>query len=167
MKYSGNGEEWRGGLNSSGFTVAVSINPDFPDNTYGGVYCGDVFPEEYLRRCTSGRCNPENATGEARKEALRVDFDSQIKLEFHGASITSDAGLIAFRERDEAMGRTAMADDLFRDPRRGMNTQHELTAMLRQAVYSRLAGYEDTNDAERQRGQRRRVARGTGDGGGA
>lgn len=98
---------------------------------------------------------------------MRVDFDSQIKLEFHGASITSDAGLIAFRERDEAMGRNAMADDLFRDPRRGLNTQHELTAMLRQAVYSRLAGYEDTNDAERQRGQRRRVARGTGDGGGA
>lgn len=42
-----------------------------------------------------------------------------------------------------------MADELFRDPRRGMNTQRELTARLRQAVYSRLAGYEDTNDAER------------------
>src|SRR5690554_2893889 len=87
--------------------------------------------------------------GEARKEALRVGFDSQIKLEFHGAAVTSDAGLVAYRELDEALRLTAMADDLFRDPQRGMNTQHELTAMLRQAVYSRLAGYEDTNDAER------------------
>lgn len=87
--------------------------------------------------------------GEAHKDALRVDFDSQIKLEFHGAAITSDAGLVAYRELDEALGLTALADDLFRDPRRGMNTRHELTAMLRQAVYSRLAGYEDTNDAER------------------
>ena len=40
--------------------------------------------------------------GEARKEALRVDFDSQIKLEFNGAAVTSDAGLIAYRELDEA-----------------------------------------------------------------
>jgi hypothetical protein len=87
--------------------------------------------------------------GEARKEALRVDFDSQIKLEFHGASVTSDAGLVAYRELDEALGVTRMADDMFRDPRRGKNTQHELMGMLRQAVYSRLAGYEDTNDAER------------------
>jgi len=87
--------------------------------------------------------------GEARKEALRVGFDSRIKLEFHGASITSDAGLVAYHELDEAMGLTAMADELLRDPRRGQKTQHELTAMLRQAVYSRLAGYEDTNDAER------------------
>jgi hypothetical protein len=87
--------------------------------------------------------------GEARKEALRVDFDSQIKLEFHGAAVTSDAGLVAYRELDETLGLTAMVDDLFRDPRRGMNTQHELTAMLRQSVFSRLAGYEDTNDAER------------------
>jgi len=87
--------------------------------------------------------------GEARKEALRVDFDSQIKLEFHGAAVTSDAGLVAYRELDEALGVTRMADAMFRDPRRGKNTQHELMGMLRQAVYSRLAGYEDTNDAER------------------
>ena len=42
--------------------------------------------------------------GEARKEALRVDFDSQIKLEFHGAAVTSDAGLVAYRELDESAG---------------------------------------------------------------
>jgi len=87
--------------------------------------------------------------GEARKEALRVDFDNQIKLEFHGASVTSDAGLVAYRELDEALELTATADDMFRDPRHGNNTQHELMGMLRQAVYGRLAGYEDTNDAER------------------
>jgi hypothetical protein len=87
--------------------------------------------------------------GEARKEALRVGFDSQIKLEFHGASVTSDAGLVAYRELDATLGLTMMADDILRDPRRGKNTQHELMRMLRQAVYSRLAGYEDTNDAER------------------
>jgi len=87
--------------------------------------------------------------GEARKDALRVDFDSQIKLEFQGAAVTSDAGLVAYRELDEVLRLTAMADDLFRDPRRGKNTQHEVTSLLRQSVYSRLAGYEDTNDAER------------------
>ena len=87
--------------------------------------------------------------GEARKEALRVDFDIQIKLEFHGAAVTSDAGLVAYRELDEALGVTRMADDMFRDPRCGKNTQHELMGLFRQAVYSRLAVYEDTNDAER------------------
>ena len=37
------------------------------------------------------------------------------------------------------------------DPRRGKNTQHAMLAMLRQAIYGRLAGYEDVNDAERLR----------------
>ena len=87
------------------------------------------------------RLTSENPMGEARKEALRAGFDSQIKLEFHGAAVTSDAGRVAYRELDEALGLTAMADELFRDPRRGMNTQHALTALLRQSVYSRLAGY--------------------------
>lgn len=64
--------------------------------------------------------------GEARKEALRVDLDSQVKLEFHGVAITSDAGLVAHRELDDALGLTATADDMFRDSRHGKNTQHEL-----------------------------------------
>ena len=86
--------------------------------------------------------------GDARKDALRVEFDSRIKLEFHGAAVTSDAGLIAYRELDEALGLTEMGE-VFRDSRRGKNTQHELVGLLRQSVYSRLAGYEDTNDTHR------------------
>ena len=85
--------------------------------------------------------------GDARKDALRVEFDSRIKLEFHGATVTSDAGLVAYRELDESLGLTQIGEVL-RDSRRGKNTQHELIGLLRQSVYSRLAGYEDTNDAE-------------------
>ncbi len=46
--------------------------------------------------------------GDARKDALRVEFDSRIKLEFHGAAVTSDAGLVAYRELDETLGLTEM-----------------------------------------------------------
>ena len=86
--------------------------------------------------------------GDARKDALRVEFDRRIKLEFHGATVTSDAGLVAYRELDEALELTQMSK-VFRESRQGKNTQHELIGLLRQSVYSRLAGYEDTNDAER------------------
>jgi hypothetical protein len=88
--------------------------------------------------------------GEGERSALRVDFDGQIRLEFHGANVTSDAGLLAYRELDETLGLTTEVKELgIHDPRTGHNTQHSVRAMVRQSVYSRLAGYEDTNDAER------------------
>ena len=88
--------------------------------------------------------------GEGKRDALRVDFDGQIRLEFHGANVTSDVGLLAYRELDEALGLTTEVEELgIHDPHTSQNTQHSVTAMVRQSVYSRLAGYEDTNDAER------------------
>ncbi|MCH7592580.1 MAG: transposase, partial [Planctomycetes bacterium] len=89
--------------------------------------------------------------GDRRKQALRVQFDGKLKLEFHGARITSDAGLLAFRELDEAFRLTERGSTLLSDCRRGKNTQHTMLAMLRQGVYGRLAGYEDVNDADRLR----------------
>jgi len=87
--------------------------------------------------------------GEARKDVLRLNFDRKLKLEFHGTKVTSDAGLLAFRELDEALGLTGTIESDFCDNRKGRNTQHNIIALLRQSVYGRLAGYEDTNDAER------------------
>jgi len=86
--------------------------------------------------------------GEARKDVLRLDFDRRLKLEFHGAKVTSDGGLLAYRELDDALGLTSTVDSELRDIRTGRNTQHGLVALLRQSIYSRLAGYDDTNHAE-------------------
>jgi hypothetical protein len=83
--------------------------------------------------------------GETCQQALRVGFDSAIKLEFHGAKVSSDAGLFPFRDLDEAAQLTeSSAAELF-DFRTGSNIRHAMTALLRQSIYSRLAGYEDVN----------------------
>jgi len=76
--------------------------------------------------------------GEARKDALRLDFDRKLKLEFHGTKVTSDAGLLAYRELDETLGLTTTIDSELRDIRTGKNTQHGLTALLRQSLYAGL-----------------------------
>jgi Transposase DDE domain group 1 len=91
----------------------------------------------------------DGAAGEADGAALRVAFDHRLKLEFHGSKATSDAGLLPFRDLDDALGLTDLAGEVLADTRTGQNSRHTLIAQLRQSVFGRLAGYEDVNDAER------------------
>ena len=88
-------------------------------------------------------------TGEAERNALRLDFDRRLMLQFRGSTITSDAGLLAYRELDDALHLTDTAADKLADARTGKNGRHRLAGLLRQSVFGRLAGYEDVNDAER------------------
>ena len=90
--------------------------------------------------------NPKGAT---KNEHIGLSFDRRLALEFHGAKISSDAGLLAYREMDEVLGLTSMGGRVLNDWRTGKNTQHSMLALIRQSIYGRLAGYEDTNDAER------------------
>jgi hypothetical protein len=92
-----------------------------------------------------------NPTGEAENGALRLDFDRRVMVQFRGSLVTSDAGLLAYRELDNALGLTPAAADLLADARTGKNGRHALVGMLRQSVFGRLAGYEDVNDALRLR----------------
>ncbi len=72
-----------------------------------------------------------DATGEADRGGLRVDFDARLKLEFHGSRVTSDAGLLAFRELDEALGLSELAGQALADSRTGRNGRHTLLAQFR------------------------------------
>src|ERR1700738_126242 len=92
-----------------------------------------------------------NPAGESKDEALKLDFDRRVMLQFRGSVVTSDAGLLAYRELDDALGLSTMAGETLADARTGKNERHALVGLLRQSVFGRLAGYEDVNDAERLR----------------
>ena len=80
---------------------------------------------------------------------MRLGFDRRLKLDFHGSKVTSDAGLLPYRELDDAVGLSEIAGDVLTDTRRGKNGRHGLVGQFRQSVFGRLGGYDDVNDADR------------------
>ena len=87
--------------------------------------------------------------GEKESEPFQFTFNGFLKVAFQGSRVTSDAGLILVRELDERLGLEAIIAEHLSDSRHGLNTQFPLPDLLRQSIYSRLAGYEDLNDAAR------------------
>jgi hypothetical protein len=76
-----------------------------------------------------------NPTGEAEKGVLRLEIDRRVMVQFRGSIVTSDAGLLAYRELDDALGLMPAAADLLADARTGRNGRHTLVGMLRQSVF--------------------------------
>ena len=87
--------------------------------------------------------------GEIQKGPFQLSFNGSLKVDFQGSRVTSDGGLILVRELDERLGFGEVIAQYLTDSRRGKNTQLPLADLFRQSVYSRIAGYEDLNDAER------------------
>lgn len=86
------------------------------------------------------RRKAEDAIGALNKQALWVIFDSRLRLEFHGSKITSDAGLWAYRELDETLGLTDLAEGLLNDWRTGKYTQHSMVTIPRELFRAILEG---------------------------
>ncbi len=87
--------------------------------------------------------------GETQNGPFQLSFNASLKVDFQGSRVTSDGGLILVRELDERLGFGVLIDQHLTDSRRGKNTQFPFADLLRQSVYSRLAGYEDLNDDRR------------------
>jgi hypothetical protein len=87
--------------------------------------------------------------GEIQNQPFQLSFDASLKVDFQGSRVTSDGGLILVRELDERLGLGELIEQHLMDSRRGKNTQFPFPDLLRQSVCSRLAGYEDVNDADR------------------
>src|SRR5260370_23151322 len=85
--------------------------------------------------------------GEADGGALRLDFDRRVMLQFHGSAITSDGGLLAYRELDDVLALTTSGGGRLAEARTGTNRRHPLVGLLPRAVFRRPRGYGDMNAA--------------------
>src|SRR6516164_4728325 len=86
--------------------------------------------------------------GETQNQPFQLSFNPSLRVAFQGSRVTSDGGLILVRELDERLGFSELIARHLTDSR-AKNTQLPLADLLRQSIYSRMAGYEDVDDAER------------------
>jgi hypothetical protein len=86
---------------------------------------------------------------EKQNQSFQLLSNSSLKVDFQGSQVTSDSGLLLVRELNEHLGLSALIARNLMDDRRDKNTQSPFPDLLRQSIYSRLAGYQDVNDADR------------------
>ena len=79
------------------------------------------------------------------KVQWQVNFDRRVRLEFRSTQLSSDGGLLAMRELDDALGLSDLTACALTDTRKGVNKMRHLDDLFRQSVYGRLACYEDAN----------------------
>lgn len=89
-----------------------------------------------------------SGNGEKGSGTIRPQFDRSIEMDFQGAKITSDTGLLLLREIDERFGILGPMASGLEDSRSWVHSKHSLLQMVRQRVYQIAAGYEDCNDAD-------------------
>ena len=88
-----------------------------------------------------------NQVGERQTNTVIPSFNRTIRIDFRGAKISSDTGVLMLREIDERFNITAPLIGCLDDPRRASHSQHTYVDLIRQRVYQMAAGYEDCNDA--------------------
>ena len=64
-----------------------------------------------------------------------MQFDRSVKVEFRGAAISSDGGLLLYRELDDALGLSDMAASQIADGRTGRNGRHGVASLLRHDLH--------------------------------
>src|ERR1700685_1725294 len=96
----------------------------------------------------SGLCGGRAAVGERQGRPFQLSFNHGLRVDFQRAQVTSGGGLLLVRELDERLGFGELIERHLSDDR-AKNMQLPLADLVRQSIHSRLADYEDVNDAER------------------
>ena len=86
-------------------------------------------------------------SGEERTNGIRCRFNPLTGINFQGAKISSDTGILLLRKIEERFGITSALEGNLQDTRIVSHTRHCWTDLLLQRVYQIAAGYEDCNDA--------------------
>lgn len=86
--------------------------------------------------------------GEKQREIIQAEFDRSISIDFTGATIASDAGILLLRRVDERFKILEKAAVDIWDPRSSTRRDHSVLDLLRQRAYQMQAGYEDGSDAD-------------------
>src|SRR2546427_10360563 len=77
--------------------------------------------------------------GEIQNQPFQLSFNASLRVDFQGSRVTSDGGLILIRELDERLGYGELIEQYLTDSR-AKNARLPFADLLRQSVYSRLAG---------------------------